>query len=53
MLFTLDRSIIEIFRNVFFFDTVTTQNDHPRYVKHFVGRIYVFFTFFVYWVRIV
>ena len=31
-----------------FFDTVTTQNDHPRYVKHVLGRIYVFFTLFGY-----
>ena len=34
------------FRNLFFFDIVTTQNDHPRYVKHVLGRIYVFFTLF-------
>ena len=27
---------------------VTTQNDHPRYVKHVLGRIYVFFTLFGY-----
>ena len=25
---------------------MTTQNDHPRYVKHVLGRIYVFFTLF-------
>ena len=29
-----------------FFDIVTTQYDHPRYVKHVLGRIYVFFTRF-------
>ena len=29
-----------------FFDIVTTQYDHPRYVKHVLGRIYVFFTQF-------
>ena len=29
-----------------FFDIVTTQYDHPRYVKHVLGRIYVFFTLF-------
>ena len=28
----------------FFFDIVTTQNDHKRYIKHVLGRIYVFFT---------
>ena len=27
---------------LFFFDVVTTQNDHPRYVKHVLGGIYVF-----------
>ena len=31
-----------------FFDIVTTQNDHPSYVKHVLGRIYVFFTLFGY-----
>ena len=36
------------FRN-FFFDIVTTHNDHPRYVKHVLGRIYMFFTVFGYW----
>ena len=36
------------FRNIFFFDIVTTQNDHPRYVKHVLGRIYVFFALFGY-----
>ena len=35
------------FRN-FFFDIVTTQNDHPSYGKHVLGRIYVFFTLFRY-----
>ena len=33
------------------FDTVTTQNDHPTYVWYALGSIYVFFTFFGYWVR--
>ena len=30
---------------------VTTQDDHPSYVKHFLGSIYVLFTLFGYWVR--
>ena len=25
----------------YFFDVVITQNDHPRYVKHVLARIYV------------
>ena len=33
------------FRNLFF-DIAITQTDHPRYVKHVSGRIYVFFTLF-------
>ena len=32
----------------YFFDIVTTQYDHPSYVKHVLGRIYVFFTLFGY-----
>ena len=35
------------FRNLFFY-IVTTQNDHPSYGKHVLGRIYVFFTLFGY-----
>ena len=31
-----------------FHDFVTTQYDHPSYVKHVLGRIYVFFTLFGY-----
>ena len=31
-----------------FFDVVTTQNDHPRYAKHFLGCICVFFILFGY-----
>ena len=46
--FTLDSSKMEVFETCFF-DIVTTQNDHPRYVKHVLGRIYVFFTRFGYW----
>ena len=41
--FTLGSSKIEVFETCFF-DIVTTLNDHPSYVKHFLGRIYVFFT---------
>ena len=44
------RSKIEVFETCFF-DIVTTQNDHPSYVKHVLGRIYVFFTLFGYQVR--
>ena len=43
--FNPDSSKIEFFETCFF-DIVTTQNDHPRYVKHVLGRIYVFFTLF-------
>ena len=43
--FTLDSSKMEVFETCFF-DIVTTQNDHPRYVKHVLGRIYMFFTQF-------
>ena len=45
--FTPDSSKIEVFETCFF-DIVTTQYDHPRYVKHFLGRIWVFFTRFGY-----
>ena len=48
--FTLGSSKIEVFES-YFFDIVTTQNDHPRYIKHVLGRIYVFFTLFGYYVR--
>ena len=43
--FTLGSSKIEVFETCFC-DIVTTQNDHPRYVKHVLGRIYMFFTLF-------
>ena len=46
-LFTPDSSKIEVFETCFF-DIVTTQNDHPSYAKHVLGRIYVFFTLFGY-----
>ena len=48
--FTLWSSKIEVFET-YFLDIVTTQNDHPRYVKHVLGCIYVFFTRFGYYVR--
>ena len=47
-LFTLGSSKIEVFETCPF-DMVTTQNDHPSYVKHVLGRIYMFFTQFGYW----
>ena len=40
---TLGSSKIEVLETCFF-DIVTTQNDHPSYAKHVLGRIYVFFT---------
>ena len=43
--FTPDSSKMEVFET-YFFDIVTTQNDHPSYGKHVLGRIYVFFTQF-------
>ena len=43
--FNPDSSKIEVFET-YFFDIVTTQNDHPRYIKHVLGRIYLFFTLF-------
>ena len=46
--FNLDSSKIEVFETCFC-DIVTTQNDHPSYVKHVLGSIYVFFTLFGYW----
>ena len=47
--FTLGSSKIEVFET-YFFDIVITEYDHPRYVKHILGRIYVSFTPFGYWV---
>ena len=40
--FTLGSSKIEVFET-YSFDIVITYNDHPRYVKHVLGRIYVVF----------
>ena len=48
--FNPDSSKIEVFETCFC-DIVITQNDHSRYVKHALGRIYVFFTLFGYQVR--
>ena len=47
---TLGSSKIEVLETCFY-DIMTTQYDHPRYVKHVLGRIYVFFTRFGYEVR--
>ena len=43
--FTLGSSKIEVFET-YFPDTVITQNDHPSYAKHVLGRIYVVFPLF-------
>ena len=48
--FTLDSSKIEVFKTCFF-DIVTTQYDHPSYLKHVSGRIQMLFTLFGYWIR--
>ena len=45
--FTLGSSKIKVFET-YFYDIVITQHDHPRYVKHVLGCIYVFFTLFGY-----
>ena len=37
--------------NTYIFDVVATKNDHPKYVKHVLGNIYVFSILFGYWVR--
>ena len=47
--FTLNSSKIEVFETCVY-DIVTTQYDHPRYLRHVLGRIYMFFTLFGYWV---
>ena len=46
--FTLGSSKIEVFET-YSYDIVTTQYDHPSYVKHVLSRIYMFFTQFGYW----
>ena len=45
--FTSCSSKIEIFET--FFYIVVTQNDHPRYVKHVLGHVLVFFILLGYW----
>ena len=45
--FNPDSSKMEVFETCFF-DIVITENDYPRYVKHVLGRIYVFSTLFWY-----
>ena len=46
--FHLGQLKIEVFET-HFFDILTTQYDHPRYVKHVLGRVYVFFTLLGFW----
>ena len=48
--FTPDSSKIEVFET-YFFNIVTIPYDHPRYVKHVLGRIYLFFTLLWYYLR--
>ena len=45
--FTVGSSKIEVFETCVY-DIVTTQYDHPRYVKHVLGRIHMFSTLFGY-----
>ena len=45
--FTVESSKIEVFET-YLYDIVTTQYDHPRYVKHVLGGIYMIFTLFGY-----
>ena len=44
--FTMGSSKIEVFETCFF-DIMTTQYDHPRYVKPVLTRIYVVCTLFI------
>ena len=48
--FTLDSSKIEVF-DTFFYSIVTIPYDRPRYVKHVLGRRYVFLILFGYSLR--
>ena len=48
--FTLDSSKIGVFETCFY-DIVIIPYDHPRNVKHVLGRIYLFFTLFGYYLR--
>ena len=45
--FTMGRSKIEVFETCLY-DIMITRYDHPSYVKHVLGRIYMFFTLFGY-----
>ena len=45
--FTLDSSKIEVFKTCFF-DIGTTHYDEPGYLKHVLGRVYMFFILFGY-----
>ena len=42
-------SEMDLFQFYVFVDIMITQNDHPRYVKHFLVHIHVVFTLFGYW----
>ena len=46
--FTLGSSKIEVFET-YFFHTMTNQNEHPSFVKHVLGHLYMHFTLFGYW----
>ena len=43
--FTLGSSKMEVLETCFY-DIVITYHDHPRYVKHVLGRIYIFVTLY-------
>ena len=45
----LDSSKMEVLKTCLF-DIVTTQYDDSSYLKHILGRIWLFFTLFGYWV---
>ena len=45
--FTVGSSKIEVFETCFY-DIGTTRYDHPSYVKHVLGRIYMFISLFGY-----
>ena len=46
-LFAPSSSKVKVFKT-YFFDIVTTQNDHPTHVQHVLGRKNVVFTLFGY-----
>ena len=45
---TLGSSKFEVFKTCYY-DILATQYEHPKYVKHVLGCIYMFFTLFGYW----